>query len=84
MLEITTVPGIPYNVSVAAVNQAGQGEFSVIIHFTQQLGIDLFSVLLNKLRHPQFNRTMYFPQQCVCHSTLCYCHGGVVDSPELL
>ena len=30
-------PGVPYDVSIAAVNRAGLGEFSVFIHFTQEL-----------------------------------------------
>ena len=31
--------GVPYNVSIAAVNRAGPGEFSVFIHFTRELGM---------------------------------------------
>ena len=31
--------GVPYNVSVAAVNGSGEGEPSVLIHFTQELGM---------------------------------------------
>jgi hypothetical protein len=39
MLFITaSVPGIPYNVSVAAVNGAGVGQFSELINFTKELG----------------------------------------------
>jgi hypothetical protein len=39
MLFITaSVPGIPYNVSVAAVNGAGVGQFSKLINFTKELG----------------------------------------------
>ena len=34
----TPEPGVPYNVSIAAVNRAGPGEFSVSIYFTRQLG----------------------------------------------
>ena len=29
--------GVPYNVSIAAVNRAGPGEFTVFIHFTKEL-----------------------------------------------
>ena len=36
--SILSVPGVPYNVSIAAVNRAGPGEFSVFIHFTKELG----------------------------------------------
>ena len=32
-----TEPGVPYNVTVVPVNGAGQGEFSVFIHFTREL-----------------------------------------------
>ena len=32
-----TEPGVPYNVSIAAVNRAGPGEFSVSIYFTREL-----------------------------------------------
>ena len=38
ILSILSVPGVPYNVSIAAVNRAGPGEFSVFIHFTKELG----------------------------------------------
>jgi hypothetical protein len=31
------VPGIPYNVSIAALNMAGEGDFSVLIIFTREL-----------------------------------------------
>jgi hypothetical protein len=33
------VPGVPYNVSIAAVNRAGQGELSTFILFTRELGM---------------------------------------------
>ena len=36
------VPGVPYNVRIAALNGAGQGEFSVSIHFTRELGMKLY------------------------------------------
>ena len=32
-----TEPGVPYNVSIAAVNRAGPGEFSLSIYFTREL-----------------------------------------------
>ena len=32
-----TAAGVPYNVSIAAVNRAGPGEFTVFIHFTREL-----------------------------------------------
>ena len=31
--------GVPYNVSIAAVNRAGPGDFSMFIHFTRELGM---------------------------------------------
>ena len=31
-------PGVPYNVSIAAVNRAGMGEVSAMITFTRELG----------------------------------------------
>jgi hypothetical protein len=37
-LCVVSVSGVPYNVSIAAVNRAGPGEFSVIIHFTREQG----------------------------------------------
>ena len=80
--SILSVPGVPYNVSIAAVNRAGPGEFSVFIHFTKELGkfqqhtvFILVSVL---------HSTKYFTQGSDHHSTLSYCHGGVMDSSELL
>ena len=32
-----TAAGVPYNVSIAAVNRAGPGEFTVFINFTREL-----------------------------------------------
>ena len=34
----TAEPGVPYNVSIAAVNRAGMGEVSAMILFTRELG----------------------------------------------
>jgi hypothetical protein len=34
----SVVPGVPYSVTIAAVNKAGAGEFNEVIHFTRQLG----------------------------------------------
>ena len=38
-VQYCTDAGVPYSVSIAAVNRAGPGEFSVFIHFTRELGI---------------------------------------------
>ena len=38
IVKFTTEPGVPYSVSIAAVNRAGLGEISTGIFFTQQLG----------------------------------------------
>ena len=46
-LSQISAPGVPYNVSVAAVNMAGEGEATVLIHFTRELGERLFSTLRN-------------------------------------
>ena len=35
---IIVEPGVPYNVSIAAVNRAGSGEVTASIHFTRELG----------------------------------------------
>ena len=37
MNVFSTAAGVPYNVSIAAVNRAGPGEFTVFIHFTREL-----------------------------------------------
>ena len=39
--DCCAAPGVAYNVSIAAVNRAGPGEFSVFIHFTQEQGMKL-------------------------------------------
>ena len=31
------VPGIPYGISIAAVNGAGTGEFAAFVNFSQEL-----------------------------------------------
>jgi hypothetical protein len=36
-----SAPGVPYNVSIAAENGAGLGEFSALVYFTQELGMVL-------------------------------------------
>ena len=35
----TVVPGVPYNVSIAAANDAGIGELISFVYFTQELGM---------------------------------------------
>ena len=35
--DLSSAAGVPYNVSIAAVNRAGPGEFTVFIHFTREL-----------------------------------------------
>ena len=37
MNGFSTAAGVPYNVSIAAVNRAGLGEITVLIHFTREL-----------------------------------------------
>ena len=39
MFILYVVPGIPYLVSVVAVNLAGQGSIATLINFTKELGI---------------------------------------------
>ena len=39
MLSIILVPGVPYLVSVAAVNRAGQGSITTLTNFTKELGM---------------------------------------------
>ena len=39
LLFTDAVPGVPYSVSIAAVNGAGIGELIVLVNFTQPLGI---------------------------------------------
>ena len=41
-----SAPGVPYNVSVAAVNMAGEGEATVLIHFTREFGERLLNLKL--------------------------------------
>jgi hypothetical protein len=36
---IHVVPGVPYNVSIAAVNGAGIGQVTTFVNFSQELGI---------------------------------------------
>ena len=76
------VAGVPYNVSIAAVNRAGPGEFSVIIHFTQELGIHVANASANA--YIIISHSTNSTQECYCYSALSYCHGGVMASPELL
>ena len=40
---IDAVPGVPYNVSIAAVNRAGIGKMIAFENFTQQLGTDVLT-----------------------------------------
>ena len=39
MLSIILVAGVPYRVSVAAVNRAGQGSITTLTNFTKELGM---------------------------------------------
>ena len=42
--DLSTAAGVPYNVSIAEVNRAGPGEFTVFIHFTRELGMVVFNL----------------------------------------
>ena len=56
-----TEAGVPYNVSIAAVNRAGPGEFSVFIHFTRELGIDICFIC-----HTVIQMSLYSTKYCSC------------------
>ena len=38
------VPGVPYSVSVATVNRAGQGSITTLTNFTKELGINMHNI----------------------------------------
>ena len=47
-------PGVPYSVSIAAVNRAGLGEISTNIVFTRELGIyHNCTLLARRVENPQ-------------------------------
>ena len=39
IIMMSIVAGIPYRVSVAAVNRAGQGNVTMLTNFTKELGM---------------------------------------------
>ena len=42
-----TEAGVPYNVSIAAINAKGEGNLTSIIIFTRELGMIILLTLLN-------------------------------------
>ena len=43
------VPGVPYHISVAAVNRAGQGSIATLTNFTKELGMYTCHSVINYL-----------------------------------
>ena len=43
-MMMSIVAGVPYSVSVAAVNRAGQGNITMLAHFTKELGMLIYTI----------------------------------------
>ena len=79
-----TVPGVPYNVSIGAVNMAGLGVLNANIYFTKELSMIIIVVRKRSKKLYHIFSTKYCFKECESKPDLCKYDDGVLDSLESL